>query len=249
MGQASTLDPGDLERQPAADAHSEYAELPDAAAKLKSYRSWTTGFKNWIYAEQRLTLYKSPSLGEVSQPEEEERDFRIRLEHLAREERDRLADKLRKKYGVKITRLQEKVRRTEQKLEKESDQAGSQTMTSALSIGASVLGALFGRKLASTTNMRKVGTAARSIGRIGKERGDVGRAKADLAAARDQLAEMEQELETELEEAGDALDPQREQLDTIEIRPKKTGIEVRLLALCWLPHWRGSDGSTREAWR
>ena len=113
---------------------------------------------------------------------------------------------------------------------------------------SAVVGALFGRKLASATNVRRLGTAARSAGRIGKERSDIGRAQENLEAAQRQLEDMEEELQSELDAVEEAIDPVSEELDEIQIRPKKTNIDVRLLALCWLPHWVLPDGSRRAAW-
>ena len=117
-----------------------------------------------------------------------------------------------------------------------------------VALGASLVGALFGRKLASATNVRRIGTAARSAGRIGKERSDIGRAKENLEAAQQQLEDMEEELQSELAALEDAIDPLTEELDEIQIRPKKTNIDVRLLTLCWLPYWVQPDGSRRAAW-
>ncbi|MDA1236847.1 MAG: DUF87 domain-containing protein [Acidobacteria bacterium] len=238
----------DLESEPSGQS-AEYGELTAKASTARSFKKWETAFKNWIYAERKLTLYSSETLKEVSRPEENERDFRIRLEQLAREERDRLKERLQKKYATKIGRLEERVRVAEQRVVKEKEQAGSQTMQSAISIGASLVGALFGRKVLSATNARRVGTAARSATRIGKERQDVGRAEENLEAARAKLEEMETELREELENLEDRIDPLTETFAEIEIGPKKTAIEVKMCGLCWLPHWRGKDGSSRQAWR
>ena len=60
---------------------------------------------------------------------------------------------------------------------------------------------------------------------------------------------MEAEFQAEIEAAEDAIDPLTEELDTIEIRPKKTEIDVRLLTLCWMPYWRSPQGALQEAWR
>jgi hypothetical protein len=241
------LTAADLESAPAEQA-AEYGELhPEASAA--AFKKWETAFKNWIYAERKLTLYSSEALKQVSRPEENERDFRIRLEQLAREERDRLKDALQKKYASKIGRLEERVRVAEQRVAREQEQAGSQTMQSAVSIGASLIGALFGRKILSATNARRMGTAARSATRIGKERQDVGRAEENLEAAKAKLEEMETELREEIENLQDRIDPLTETFEEIQIGPKKTAIEVKMCGLCWLPYWRGEDGSSREAWR
>lgn len=238
----------DLENTPAEQAAA-YSGLASDASRASSYKKWEAAFKNWIYAERKLTLYSSEALKEVSRPEETERDFRIRLEQLAREERDRLKEGLQKKYATKIGRLEERVRVAEQRVVKEKEQAGTQTMQSAISIGASLVGALFGRKILSATNAQRAGAAARSATRIGKERQDVGRAEENLEAARANLEEMETELREEMESLQDRIDPLTETFEEIQIGPKKTAIEVKMCGLCWLPYWRGEDGSSRAAWR
>lgn len=248
MAQASLLTAGDLTHEPVEQA-AEYSELADEASKASSYKKWETALKNWVYAEQRLTLYSSRTLKEVSRPEESEKDFRLRLGQLAREERDRLSDTLRKKYAVKIERLEERERVAEQRVVKEKEQASSQTMQSAISIGASLMEALFGRKLLSATNARRVGTAARSASRIGKERQDISRAEENLEAAQAKLEELELELREELEQLEDNIDPSTEEFEEIQIRPTKTGIEVKVFGLCWLPYWRVEGSADREAWR
>ncbi len=53
----------------------------------------------------------------VSEVDEDERDFRIRLQHLAHEKRDEALDALRKKYASKINTLEDRQRRAKQALE------------------------------------------------------------------------------------------------------------------------------------
>jgi len=67
----------------------------------------------------------------------------------------------------------------------------------AVSIGATVLGALFGRKLGTGTVGRGT-TAARGAARAMEQQQDVERAKEDLEAAEQQLARLEEELQAEI---------------------------------------------------
>lgn len=60
---------------------------------------------------------------------------------------------------------------------------------------------------------------------------------------------METELREEMENLQDRVDPLTEALEEIQIGPKKTAIEVKMCGLCWLPYWRGEDGSSRPGWR
>ena len=65
------------------------------------------------------------------------------------EARDEALDDLREKYTKRLTRLDEKIRRAEERVEREESQYSQQKMQTAISIGASLVGALFGRKIAS----------------------------------------------------------------------------------------------------
>lgn len=85
------------------------------------------------------------SLGEVSQPGEDERTFRIRLQQRARERRDAERRKLEEKLGERAARLEERIRKADRTVAREEDQARQARLQTAVSIGATVLGTLFAR--------------------------------------------------------------------------------------------------------
>jgi hypothetical protein len=66
-----------------------------AAAQPKNYTAWKREFVAWLAASRKLTLYRSPATGLVSEPGESERDFRVRNAMAAREARD-AAGRMRK---------------------------------------------------------------------------------------------------------------------------------------------------------
>jgi len=106
-------------------------------------------------------------------------------------------------------------------------------MSSALSVGGSLLGALFGGRRGGTFG--KASTAARSVGRIGKERTDVAHAEADLAAIEQQHAALESELAQEIAALEGRHDPAAAGIETVAVRPRKSDTEVADLALVWQP--------------
>jgi len=114
---------------------------------------WNKQFSVWLSANETVSLLKSPATGEVSNPDESERDFRAHLHHAGREARDGAVDALRKKYGPKRAALDEKLRRAKQSLEKESEQATGAQLQTAISVGATLVGALFGRKAISASTI------------------------------------------------------------------------------------------------
>ncbi|MDX1740536.1 MAG: DUF87 domain-containing protein, partial [Rhodothermales bacterium] len=137
------LDPDTLGTEPAED--SSYAELPAEAGKASHYRGWEKALDDWLYREERLQILLHPGLEIASEPGESERTFRIRLRDAGREERDRQIEDLREKYEKKLKTAAERVRKAEQKVEREEEQASAQRMNTYMNIGTTVLTALLGR--------------------------------------------------------------------------------------------------------
>jgi hypothetical protein len=236
----------DLEKSPQEPAG--YAELPAAAGKVKNYEGWSRDFSNWLYGGQKLELLKRPGSKECSKPGEAERDFRIRLQEAAREQRDQWAEQLRKKYAPKIATLEDRLRRAQQTATREKEQVLHQGLQTAVSVGATLLGAFLGRKGVGVTTIGRATTAARGVGRVLKERQDIGRAEETVEAIRRQLAELDVEFKAEMTALEARTDPLTERLETVVVKPKKTNISVRLVALVWVPQWRNPQGKTTPVW-
>lgn len=232
----SDLTVADLEKQPAENAT--FAPLPEIAGKAKSYQKFNKDFAAYLFRTQKIDLFRSPSLKQLSQVGESERDFRIRLQQAAREERDTLAEELRRKYAPKLATLEERKRKAMQAQEKETQQASNQKMESMISIGTAVLGgvigAFMGRKsVVSATNINKAVSAVKSVNKIRKESADVDRAGETVEAIDAQIAALNQQFEADVAAAQGQVDPAAEQFEQVTVRPKKTAITVSLVALVW----------------
>jgi phage host-nuclease inhibitor protein Gam len=176
----------------------------------------------------------------VSRPGEGEAEFRARLRAEGRAARDVALAKLRERYAPKLARLKERIAAAEQRSDRERDEYSEKKLQSAISIGTSLVGALFGRKLASATNVGRAGTAARSVSRAAREREDIARADERVEDLRAELAELEAQLagDTGALEAG-AGDPA---VTKLEIAPRKSDLDVERIQLVWLPWWQTQDG-------
>ena len=152
-----------------------------------------------LYRERPLRLWRCRKPPVVSNPGESEGDFKIVLRAAVREQRDLAVEKLRHRYAPKLARLQERIRAAEQRVEVEESQYSQKRAQTAISIGATVVGALFGRKLGSLGNVGRATTAMRGAGRAARERGDIARAKEKAGVLRTQLKELEQKFEDDIE--------------------------------------------------
>jgi hypothetical protein len=243
---AVELDDSDLEKDPAEGAV--YSALPPPAAKAKSYDAWKKSFVDFLFRGQKLEVFKSPSLGLYSKSSESERDFRARLHQAAREERDARAEELRQKYAPKLAALEERIRRANQAVEREEGQAQQSKFQTVLSFGATLLSAFLGRKTLSATTIGKATTAARGVGRSMKKSQDVSRAQENVEALQQQHDDLDRQFKDETAALEAKIDPETEKLETIAVKPKKSNINVRLIALAWMPHWRTPNGDTTAAW-
>ena len=241
------LDPSTLERGPTAAAV--YGALPKAASNAKSYPAWSKAFQKWIVTNETVSLMRSAAFKHTSNAGESERDFRIRLQLMAREARDNQIETLRGKYATKLTSLQERLRRAEQAVQREQAQASQAKMDTAISVGGAILGAIFGRGKISAGSIGKVGTAARGAGRAAQQQGDVARASESVQALQAQYTELEGALQQDIDALGATYDAQQDALEAIPIKAKSGDVHVQLVALVWVPFHRDGAGMATAAWR
>ena len=239
----SAFGPSDLERE--AGAGAAYDPLPAAASKAKSYDAWKKSFGTWVYGSKKLELLRSADPPLVSQPGETEGQFRVRLQQAARELRDAAVEQLRQQYAPRIASLQERLRRAQAAEEREASQASAAKLQTAISFGATLLGAFMGRKAVSMSTVGRATTAARGVGRSMKEAEDVKRAAESVASVQQQIDALEAELREQT--AGVEAKMASAPLESLSIVPKKTGIAVQLVALTWVPFWDDGRGGRTEA--
>jgi len=219
---------------PAAPEGASFTALPAEATRPKSYEVWKKALADRLVRSEQLVLMKSEALGLVSHPGEDEARFRLRLTQAAREERDRGKAKLRTKYASRRAILEESVRRSRQQVDAQREQSRDAKIGGAISIGSAIFGAFFGKTAISAGNVGRASTAARGAGRAMRESGDVGRAEGTLATRVQALAELDAKIETDVRELESTLDPLREPLMTVSLKPKKTNVTVRFLTLTWV---------------
>lgn len=240
------LDAADLEQHPS--EIGQFGVLPGLATKAKAYAVWEKEFQAWLYRNSVLNLWRCPLLKVTSTPEETERDFRIRLQQAAHEKRDHEIEQLRKKFAPKMKILTERIRRAEQAVTREAEQARQQKIQTAISFGATLLSAFLGRKAVSASSVGRATTAVRGIGRSIQEAKDVARATETVGALQQQLADLETQFQKEADALAGKWDLERASLETLTVRPKKSDITTGLVTLAWVPYWQTESGQVAAAW-
>jgi hypothetical protein len=220
------LEISDLQKEPAVDFP--FTELPSAALKSKNYAVWKKDFSDWLFRTQKLQLFRSPCLNELSKPGELESDFRIRLQQTAREKRDQQVTKLREKYSVTFTRLDERIRRAKIVLDEQKSQAKGQKYQVMASIGETILGSFLGRKSSSRATR-----ATREITRSMKESRDRENAEKNLDVLQKERAKLEAAFQSEAAHMETKMNPLVEKLENFAVSPSRTNVKVQIVALVW----------------
>jgi hypothetical protein len=225
--------PADLETTPAEGAT--FDPLPKPATVPKSYAAWQKAFAAWLAGSQTLELQRHAGLKLTSRAGESERDFRIRVQGAQREARDAEVEDVRRRFAEKRARLEERVRRAGQGVAREQEQASAAKVQTAVSMGATVLGALFGRKALSMSTLGRATTAARGVGRASKEQDDVKRAQENVDVAKKALEEMDATIAEATAAIAARYDADASNLESASIAPKRGQVLVQFVALGWKP--------------
>ena len=105
-------------------------------------------------------------------------------------------------------------------------------MQTAVSVGATLLGALLGRKAVSASTLGRATTAARGVGRSMKEASDVKRAAESVDSVKAAIDAVDGEIAEAVAGVTAKID-QDAPLERIPLAPKRG--QVQFVALAWKP--------------
>uniref|UniRef100_UPI00345D3567 coiled-coil domain-containing protein n=1 Tax=Nitratifractor sp. TaxID=2268144 RepID=UPI00345D3567 len=211
-----------------APSQARFAPLPGFISQDSGLRKSAAALKDLLYQNERLSLFRCRKLRLESTPGESESDFKVRVREQLDELKEAEIDKLQERYGAKETRLQDQLKRAMDRVEKEKNDQTS----SLISVGASILGALFGGRGPSAS---KIGTAINRSGRVLRERGDLSRAQERVEAVREKLEALADELEEKIDAIDAKYSLENYPIEPFALRPKKSDIHIEEIALVWRP--------------
>jgi hypothetical protein len=238
----------DLRKQPETTQTEQgpfFANAPDQANRGNKLDKLASDLADWLYYNTKLTLQKHDGLKLFQAPGERERDFRIRLQQAAREQRDQEVDKLKRQFALHLDRLRAKLRKEEQELAEDQAEHAARKQQEVIGIGETVLSWVFGRR-----SMRGLSTAAskrRMTARAGQE---VSESEQEIAELQQEIAELEQQLKEQSEEITLKWANLLDEVSREEVMARRSDVDVRMVALAWLPSWHfvyGEETSLRTA--
>ncbi|MEL6739502.1 MAG: DUF87 domain-containing protein [Planctomycetota bacterium] len=236
---AVRIDPEALDLIEDAEPDASYTDLPTWSLDPGQDAAWQRSLKSHAYRALAQPVWRCASLKIYSDLGEPRRDFAARARQLYREQRDQTLDKLRRKYQPKLEKLDDRIRKAEQRVEVETSQWRGAGLDSAVSIGASLLSSFFGGR------RKSMSTAVNKANRAVRQRGDIGRAKENVQALIEERQALDARFEADIEATASlAFDPDKA-ITEIPVRPRKSDMTTRPTTLLWLPLAIKPDGSTR----
>ena len=242
---ATPVDPHQFQFASEPHEKASFADVPLKLLNKTNLKKWQSRLKSEFYEIERVQVWKCSDLKLYSEPGETEGDFRVRIRQAVFERRDREVEKLRKKYESKIASLQKRIETAEAAVQREQSQYEKAKTDSYLSIGSTLLGAFFGRKIASRTNVSKATTSARSVSRASEQADDVTRAKEKVSTLKKDKQSLINELDEEIEGLEEHWVPEQLQLEELEITPRKSDIRTDDVRLLWTP-WLVDENNIAE---
>ena len=226
--------PGSAEQLDSPEDGFTFADLPTELMGKAKYRSYKSQLKDYVYRHHHRSLFKC-NLVKGYAPSNDKSEAIAYFRHRIHEAKDEAERELRDKYEGKMRSLDRKIRAAEQRVEVEQQQYETAKWSTISSVGASILGAFMGQKLASRTNVSKVSTAARGASRAAKQRGDVGRAEETLRQLALEMTELDVELQEEMAMLGEQFDERNLELHESKIAPRKSDLNVSDPLILWMP--------------
>ncbi|MGB5811963.1 MAG: DUF87 domain-containing protein [Polyangiales bacterium] len=225
---ATLFEPDALELFDAPPEGATFLTLPSGSTSKSKFRSYGASLKRHVHATQPRTMWACKGLKLRSAPDETKADFAARAQLAYRERRDAKLDTLQARLDKKLAQMEKRVRRAESRVAREKDQYDSQKLQTGISMGATILGAVFGSR-----GLGRATTTARGAGRIAKEREDVARAEQEAREVSDEQRALETDFEAELDAFREETARYEPVLEEVRIPPRKSDIRVDGLQLAW----------------
>jgi hypothetical protein len=242
--QAQALDLKTRDLRDVSEQEAHFGQLPEAINEVREFKALKENLADHLYRTSSITLLYSPVFKAFSQPNESEREFRMRLQQSAREQRDEEVDKLNRRYENRLRKLGDQLRRAETALTKKQAEAAGRKRDVYVSVGVSVLGVLLGRR-----STRSVSTTFGKVRMSSSASMSVEEAQEKVEALQGEVTALEEELKEQASAITSRWDAALEAFEEVPVTPRKQDVDIDVFALAWAPHWKihyqAQDGAAR----
>ena len=208
-----------------------YEGLSDEINTIEKLKSHTRALNDYLYYKSGLNLKVHNGLDIFQKPDESIQNFMIHLKQRAREQRDLEIDKLEKKYEKQLDRLENKIDNMTRALSSDQAEFEARKREEIIGIGETVLGYFMGRRRTTAGT-----TASRRRRMTSRVKRDIEETKEEIADLRSDYFELESELREQVDEIKDRWSDSPNQIENVEIKPRRTDVNIESLMIAWVPY-------------
>jgi hypothetical protein len=209
-----------------------FANLPSDLGASTRHTALKKDFADYLYYNSSITLLYNPHVDLYSEPGESKSAFQRRCRKAAEDAHDEEAKKLKAKYEREMDRIEDRLQREERELEQDKIEHDARKQEEFLSGVESVIGLFTGRRSSS-----RLSTASRRHRLTRQAKADIEESEEVIEDLEDQTDELEEQAKIELEELAAKWRELIEEIEEIEVRPRRADVRLELFALGWLPCW------------
>ncbi|GAB4113728.1 MAG: DUF87 domain-containing protein [Acidobacteriota bacterium] len=211
-------------------AGARFEDLPAALSRPQELNRLAQELADHLVRTCRLEVLYCPQLQTYSRPDESDREFRLRLNQAAREVRDAEIARMAEQYRKQMEKIEERLRAAELALAHQKEAEKSRQTEFLVSVGETVLGMFLGRRTyrAASSSMSRYRQRTAAEQAVEKAEARVESLRQDLAALQDELRRKTEEVTSRWQQAG-------QELQTVAVRPARSGVRVQGVAVAWIP--------------
>lgn len=220
------LDPDDCLRD--APEGARFAELHEAFDQTEELKAAQKELTDHVYRNLTATRFVNKDVGLYSQPEEDKEAFLERCKEAADKLEDVAAEKLQRKLETKTKRIETRMEKTKDKVERLQQSEKGKKLEQLWNAGEMLLSLFTKRRKSFSTVLTKSRMAAEASTRSDH-------AEEDLKKLQAELLELQEDLELALADLDEKFAEKAENITEKEVRLNKKDIEVERFEVLWVP--------------
>jgi hypothetical protein len=228
---APHVDSRQLSDDPESGAPVIYAELPLGLQDDKRLRDLERELKDFLYNTARIIVPHHPDFKLYGDPDGDFGNFQSQVYQKAREERDDEIDKLSRKYGGMLDKLEDKLRDKERELGAENLEIRDRNREELFTTGEAIFSLLQGRTNYTLSRMSRATRYKRQA------EADIEESHEEITEMRGEIVRLEEEYEQQLNQINNKWAQIAQNIQEHTITPYKKDIHVNLFGVGWVPHF------------
>ncbi|MBN1937310.1 MAG: DUF87 domain-containing protein [Anaerolineae bacterium] len=223
-----------LDRRPLSGAC--FAPLPAQLASERRINALERDFIDYVYRDTSISLLSYARFKLTAAPDEAQSRFKRRCYQAISEKRDAELARVDSSYKSRIEQLEARIRREERELEQDEVELEARKREELLSAGESVFNLLARRRqsrMLSTASRRRRLTQ-QSKAEVDESLETIDDLQSQIEALEKAIADEKAEVEARWQEIAERLE---QDVQTVQVRPRKTDIFVEAFGIVWLPYW------------